>query len=76
MNSTASLETIWQTIQALSFNNRKWISEKLIENIHEEEEERYISKEEILAGIDAGLKEVKEGGGTDAWDFLKELRRP
>lgn len=74
MNATISLESLWQTIQSLSFSNWKWISDKLIENIHEEEEEKYISKEEILAGIDAGLKEVKAGGGTDAWDFLKELR--
>ncbi len=45
----------------------------------QQEETEYISKEEILAGIDAGLKEVKlakEGKieSVSAWDFLKELR--
>jgi len=34
----------------------------------------YITEEEILAGIDAGLKDMKAGRGTDAWEFLKELR--
>lgn len=39
--------------------------------VHEEET---ISKEEILAGIDAGLKEMRLGLGTPAEDFLKELQ--
>lgn len=34
----------------------------------------YISKEEILAGIDAGLKDLKTGRKTSAREFLKELR--
>lgn len=37
------------------------------------EEEEYISKEEVLAGIDAGLKDVKEGRCRSAYDFLNEL---
>ena len=40
----------------------------------EEEETEYISKEEILAGIDAGLKDVKAGRTTLAREFSKELR--
>lgn len=73
MNATVSMESIWQMIQSLSLNNQKWISDRLIENIHAREEEQYISKEEILAGIDAGLKDMKAGRVTDAWKFLKEL---
>lgn len=73
MNATISLESLWQTIQSLSFSNRKWISDKLIENIHEEEEGKYISKEEILAGIDAGLKEVKAGQTRPIEELFKEL---
>jgi len=60
-------------LQSLSLNNQKWISDKLTENIHAQENEQHISKEEILAGIDAGLKDLKAGGGMDAWEFLKEL---
>lgn len=39
-----------------------------------EETAEYISKEEVLAGIDAGLKDLKAGKKTSARDFLKELR--
>ena len=54
MKATISLESLWQIIQSLSKSNKKWLSEKLLE------ETEYISKEEILAGIDAGLKEMQE----------------
>lgn len=68
------MESIWQMIQSLSLNNQKWISDRIIENIHAKEEDQYISKEDILAGIDAGLKDMKAGRVTDAWEFLKELK--
>ena len=40
----------------------------------EEEETEYISKEEILAGIDAGLKDMIAGRETISERFLKEMR--
>lgn len=36
-------------------------------------EEDTISKEDILAGIDAGLKDVKAGKTRSAYDLLDEL---
>lgn len=39
-----------------------------------EEDSEYINKEEVLAGIDAGLKDIKAGRTTPAREFLKELR--
>ncbi|MDM8307347.1 surface protein [Phocaeicola salanitronis] len=82
MRVSASMESLWQYIQSLSLSerNRVWLADKLLEGTRKEEEEtEYISKEEILAGIDAGLKELrlkKEGKlqPTSARDFLKELR--
>ena len=79
MKATISLDSLWQTIQSLSLNNQKWLSSKLQENIRKQEETEYISKKEILAGIDAGLKEVKlmREGKLDvisAEEFLEELR--
>lgn len=76
------MESLWQYIQSLSLSerNRIWLADKLLEGTRKEEEEtEYISKEEILAGIDAGLKELKlkkEGKLhlISARDFLKELR--
>ena len=77
MRATISLDSLWAIIQSLSFNNRKWLSDKLQESLREEETE-YISKEEILAGIDAGLKDLKliREGKLDvmsAEEFLEEL---
>ena len=71
-----SLDSLWQTIQSLSLNNQEWLLDKLQENIREqkEEETEYISKEEILAGIDAGLKDLKAGRMIPAEELLKELR--
>ncbi len=36
-------------------------------------ETEYISKEEILAGIDAGLKDLKAGRKTSWDEFIKEM---
>ena len=46
-------------LQSLPKSNKKWLSEKLQEDLSQEETE-YISKAEVLAGIDAGLKEMAE----------------
>ncbi len=77
MRVSASVENLWQYIQSLSLsaNNRKWLAERLLENKQEEAEEtEYISKEEILAGIDAGLKDWKAGRTRPARELLEELR--
>lgn len=39
------------------------------------EETEYISKEEVLAGIDAGLKDVLAGKTRPATELLEELLR-
>lgn len=76
MRATISLDSLWQTIQSLSLNNQEWLLDKLQENIREqkEAETEYISKEEILAGIDAGLKDLKAGRMIPTEELLKELR--
>ena len=81
MKATISRDSLWLTIQSLSLSNQKWLAGKLQQNIREQEEasEEYISKEEVLAGIDAGLKELKlmrEGklNVCSAEDFLEDLR--
>lgn len=50
------------------------VIDRLIKKHRKEEETEYISKEEILAGIDAGLKDVKVGRTRPAKDLLEELR--
>ena len=58
MRTSAAMENLLIYLQSLPKSNRKWLSDKLIEGLHEEEDA--ISKDEILAGIDRGLKEMKE----------------
>lgn len=59
MRTSAAMENLWLYLQSLPKSNKKWLSEKLIEDLKAESEET-ISKKEILAGIDRGLKEMKE----------------
>lgn len=73
MESTLSINKLWQFISSLSYDNKKFLADHLIENLHKEDEDT-ISKEEILAGIDAGLKDLKAGRMQNAWDVLKELK--
>ena len=55
---------------SLDSDNERWLGEKLIKDAEESE---YISKEEILAGIDAGLKDIKAGRTRPIEELLKEL---
>lgn len=73
MRTSAAMENLWLYLQSLPKSNKKWLSEKLIEDLKAQDEET-ISKEEILAGIDRGLKDVKEGRTRPAEVFLEELR--
>ena len=60
MRTSAEMENLWLYLQSLPKSNKKWLSEKLIEDLKMQDEET-ISTEEILAGKDRGLKDVKEG---------------
>ncbi|WP_025892086.1 hypothetical protein [Phocaeicola barnesiae] len=73
MKASAKMESLWQYIQSLSLSdrNKKWLAEKLVEDTKADDTE-YISKEEILAGIDAGLKDMKAGRGKPFEEFMKE----
>lgn len=60
MKASISMEGLLQFILSfsLSARNKRWLAEKLIEEAEKEDE--FISKEEVLAGIDAGLQEMQE----------------
>ena len=75
MRVSASMESLGQYIQSLSLSerNRVWLADKLLEGTRKEEEEtEYISKEEILAGIDAGLKDMKAGRSKTFEEFMRD----
>lgn len=48
--------------------------DRLIKKQQKEDSTEYISKEEILAGIDAGLRDMKAGRCKPAHELLEELR--
>ena len=77
MKASISMESLWLTIQSMSLRNKEWLSSKLAEDIQalkKEQEEEFISKEEILAGIDAGLKDLKAGRKQSFDSFIKEMK--
>ena len=74
-----AMEGLWQYLRTLPRSNKQWLSERLQEDLHPkaattDDDEKYISKEEMLAGIDAGLKDLKAGRMRPARDVLNELR--
>ena len=72
MKTTVALENLWIYLQSLPKSNKKWLSERLIEDLAGEKEAECISKEEVLAGIDAGLKDMKAGRTKSFEQFMKE----
>lgn len=75
MERTMTFNQVWQSIQAMPLRSKRMLSKRLVESIKEQDDDKeYISKKEILAGIDAGLKDVKEGRTQDAWAFLNEIK--
>ena len=56
-------------------SNKQWLADRLIEDLQphvEEDRVEYISKEEILAGIAEGLRDVKAGRTRPFDEFMKE----
>ena len=60
MKTTVALENLWIYLQSLPKSDKKWLADRLIEDLAGVREAECISKEEVLAGIDAGLKEMVE----------------
>ena len=64
MKTSAAMENLWLYLQSLPRSNKQWLADRLIEDLQphvEEDRVEYISKEEILAGIAEGLRDVKAG---------------
>lgn len=64
--------------ELLSLNDKEMLTRvknylKRLKKMEAEKEEEEISKEEILSGIDAGLKDVKAGRTRSAYELIDEL---
>lgn len=51
MNATISMEGLWQMIQSLSFNNRKWLAVKLVESVSNSEKAREEERKALLSAF-------------------------
>lgn len=77
MKASAAMENLWLYLQSLPRSNKQWLADRLTEDLQphvEEDRVEYISKEEILAGIAEGLRDVKAGRTRPAEELLNELR--
>lgn len=75
MKTSAAMENLWLYLQSLPRSNKQWLADRLIEDLQphvEEDRVEYISKEEILAGIAEGLRDVKAGRTRPFDEFMKE----
>ena len=72
MKAPAAMENLWLYLQSLPKSNKKWLAERLNEDLKPKDETEYISKEEVLAMIDAGLKDMKAGRTLTYEEFMKE----
>ena len=59
MSTMVAMEGLWQYLRTLPRSNKQWLSERLQEDLHPkaattDDDEKYISKEEVLAGIGRG----------------------
>ena len=72
MRTSAAMENLWLYLQSLPKSNKKWLAERLNEDLKPKDETEYISKEEVLAMIDAGLKDIKAGRTLTFEEFMKE----
>ena len=75
MKASAAMENLWLYLQSLPRSNKQWLADRLIEDLQphvEEDRVEYISKEEILADIAEGLRDVKAGRTRPFDEFMKE----
>ena len=75
MKASAAMENLWLYLQSLPRSNKQWLADRLIEDLQphvEEDRVEYISKEEILAGIAEGLRDVKASRTRPFDEFMKE----
>ena len=76
MNATVSLEGILQMLRPLSADSKRWLANKLYEEV-EEEEERLTpyTMEEINAWIDQAEADFAAGRGIPAEEADKEMEK-
>lgn len=75
--ATISLMAISKFLKSFSLSpeDERWLAYELLDNAdkREEIEKHYVSKEEIIFGIETGLKDLKNGKVRPIIELIKEL---
>ena len=76
MEATVSLDYLWKLIQSLSPDNKRWLADKLYEEVEEEEKQRLTpyTMEEINARIERSRANIKAGRVLTAEEADKEVK--
>ena len=77
MNATVSLENLWKQIQSLSPDNKRWLADKLYEEVEEEREEERLAPytmEELNAWIDESEADFAAGRYLTNEEANREVR--
>lgn len=72
MNGTISIsmDNLWGAIQTLSPRNKRWLANKLNDELNATISK---SKEDVLAGFARGVKEAKSGSTLSEEEFWAQL---
>lgn len=77
MKETVSLESVWNLAQSLSDANKRWLADKLYEEVVEQRQKPQLhpyTMEELNARIDAFEHELETGEYLTAQEADKEVR--
>lgn len=55
------MESLWTVIQSLSIKNKRWLSDRLMEDLSQSKEAVETTKKEMLDRVVAGFTDIKEG---------------
>lgn len=72
MKVEITIESMWNGIKSLPLVSKKKLFEKLYFDIIEQAKEETISKQEILNGIESGLKDMHNGKYKTFEQFMKD----
>lgn len=77
MKATVSLDSLWQLVQSLSDDNKKWLANKLMEGLNKREEKQLkpYSMEELLEMVDESQAEIEAGEGISSEEAHRRMKQ-
>ena len=77
MKATVSLDSIWNLIQSLSFDNQKWLADKVYEEIGQKKPQKELVFPHIPANreISQEVRNMSMGKLPEGFDFERETEK-